>query len=290
MPGSQIPPGTSRAAPAGSRQRRPVGPKEHETGRQVLQPDANPGDVSLAGALADALRPDFWPVAAICTVACVSLGLQWFVGSERTFYDLFMSPREPYTAHWIFLYKAWWVACVTSSFLLLPAAFVALMPGLKLKDCNLSWRGFRDHFWLYVGLYAAVLPVIWVVSLTPNFTAYYPMYPLAGRSWSDLLAWEGMYIVQFVALEFFFRGFLVGGLGRHLGILAVPASVMPYFMLHFTKLWPEASASVIAGFVLGWLAWKTKSIWGGVMVHCAVAVSMDLLALSHKAQLPWLRR
>ncbi|MGO9589710.1 MAG: type II CAAX prenyl endopeptidase Rce1 family protein [Candidatus Acidiferrales bacterium] len=28
---------------------------------------------------------------------------------------------------------------------------------------------------------------------------------------------------------------------------------------------------VVAGFVLGWLAWKTKSIWGGVCVHCAVA-------------------
>jgi len=51
---------------------------------------------------------------------------------------------------------------------------------------------------------------------------------------------------------------------------------------------PEAAASVVAGFVLGYLAWKTKSIWGGVCVHCAVAATMDLLALAHKGQLPWL--
>jgi membrane protease YdiL (CAAX protease family) len=248
------------------------------------------GKISLGGIRADATAPDFWPVAIICALACVSLGVQQFLGSERTFADLFMSDRDAFDAHWILRYKAWWVACVTLSFLVLPAVLMALLPGKRLRDCNLSWRGFREHFWIYVGLYAAVFPVIWLVSLTPTFTAYYPMYPQAGRTWFDLFAWEGMYIIQFVALEFFFRGFLVGGLGRHLGILAVPVSVMPYMMLHFSKPWPEAAASVVAGFVLGWLAWKTKSIWGGVCVHCAVAVAMDLLALSHKSQLPWLPR
>jgi membrane protease YdiL (CAAX protease family) len=77
-------------------------------------------------------------------------------------------------------------------------------------------------------------------------------------------------------------------LRRHIGISALPVSVMPYMMIHFTKLLPEAAASIVAGFVLGYLAWKTKSIWGGVCVHCAVAATMDLLALAHKNQLPWL--
>src|SRR5215469_18060163 len=72
------------------------------------------------------------------------------------------------------------------------------------------------------------------------------------------------------------------------GNCRVPVSVMPYMMIHFTKPWPEALASIVAGLVLGSLAWKTKSIWGGVCVHCAVAITMDLLALSHKGQLPWL--
>lgn len=280
--------GARGGRPSAPNQRRDARLKKGGPERQGSTAPADSGPISIAGALADAVRPEIWPVAAICAVACVSLGVQWFVGSDRTFYDLFMSPRDSFNAHWIFLYKAWWIACVTTSFLVLPALFMALLPGKRLRDCNLSWPGFRDHFWIYVGLYAAVLPVIWLISLAPTFTDFYPMYPLAGRSWFDLLAWEGMYIVQFVAVEFFFRGFLVGGLGKQIGILSVPVSVMPYFMLHFTKLWPEASASVVAGFVLGWLAWKTKSIWGGVMVHCAVAVTMDLLALSHKSQLPWL--
>ena len=234
-----------------------------------------------------AAAPGFWPVVAICVTACAGLLINQYGGSEDLYRELFsLSGADPYL---VLRLKAWWVGSILIGFLALPALVMALLPGNRLRDCNLGFRGFREHFWVYVGLYGAVLPLIWVVSLTPSFTAFYPMYPQAGRSWADLLMWEGMYAAQFIALEFFFRGFLVGGLGRHLGIFAVPMAVLPYLMLHFTKLLPEASASVVAGLVLGYLAWKTKSIWGGVCVHCAVAMTMDLLALAHKSDLPWLR-
>jgi membrane protease YdiL (CAAX protease family) len=232
--------------------------------------------------------PNLWPVAVICATACVSLLIMQFVGDEDTYAALF--PPQPGDTYWVLRVKAWWVGSILVGFVALPATLMALLPGKRLRDCNLGFRGFREHFWIYVGLYGAVLPLIWLVAQTPSFYSFYPMYGQAGRSWFDLLMWEGMYAGQFIALEFFFRGFLVGGLSRHIGILAVPVAVVPYMMIHFTKLWPEASASVVAGFILGYLAWKTKSIWGGVCVHCAVAASMDLLALSHKGELPWLHR
>jgi membrane protease YdiL (CAAX protease family) len=230
----------------------------------------------------------FWALVIICATACVSLGIVQFVGDQSTYLQLF--PTRVRNPDWILGYKAWWVMWTVIGFLALPAIVMMCWPGKHLRDCNLSWRGFREHFWIYIGLYAAVFPVIFLVSWSPEFYSFYPMYPQAGRSWSDLLLWEGLYAGQFIALEFFFRGFLVGGLGRYIGILSVPVSVMPYMMLHFSKPWPEAYAAIIAGFVLGWLAWKTKSIWGGVCIHCGVAVSMDLMALSHKGQLPWLHR
>lgn len=233
-----------------------------------------------------AAAPGLWPIVAICVTACAGLLINQYGGSELTYASLF--PPQGIDPYWVLRVKAWWVGSILIGFLALPALLMAVLPGNRLRDCNLGFRGFREHFWVYVGLYGAVLPVIWIVSLSPSFTAFYPMYGNAGRSWGDLLMWEGMYAAQFVALEFFFRGFLVGGLGRHIGIFAVPVALMPYMMLHFTKLLPEAAASVVAGLVLGYLAWKTKSIWGGVCVHCAVAMTMDLLALAHKGELPWL--
>jgi len=231
--------------------------------------------------------PALGQVAVICVTACISLGLVEFAGRPQTFLAVFSSPAGP-DPYWVLRLKAWWVACILVGYVALPALVMSLLPGKRVRDCHLGWRGFAQHYWIYAGLYGAVLPLIWLVAQTPSFYTFYPMYPQAGRSWSDLLMWEGMYAGQFIALEFFFRGFLVGGLSKHIGALAVPVSVMPYMMIHFSKPLPEAAASVVAGLVLGWLAWKTKSIWGGVCVHCAVAATMDLLALAQKGQLPWL--
>ena len=231
---------------------------------------------------------DLWPVVAICVTACISLLLLQFAATESLCAYFFPPAAGMLDTYWVLRVKAWWVAWALISYLALPATLMSLLPGKRLRDCNLGWRGFREHYWIYAGLYAAVLPVIWVVSLSPEFYTFYPMYSQAGRSWFDLLVWESLYTGQFIALEFFFRGFLVGGLSRSIGVFAIPVSVIPYMMIHFTKPWPEAAASIVGGSVLGWLAWKTKSIWGGVCVHCAVAVTMDLLALAHKSQLPWL--
>ncbi len=195
-----------------------------------------------------AAAPGFWPLAAICATACLGLLIMQFGGSEQTYATFFPPSATVFDPYWVLRVKAWWVGSILIGFLALPALLMSLLPGNRLRDCNLGFRGFREHFWIYVGLYGAVLPVIWLVSLSPSFYTFYPMYGQAGRSWFDLLMWEGMYAGQFVALEFFFRGFLVGGLGRYIGIFAVPVSVMPYMMIHFTKLLPEAAASVVAGF------------------------------------------
>lgn len=252
----------------------------------VSAPDSN-GQGILQG-----LREsrDLWLFAAICVTACLSLLFVEFAGRSVAFQYFLPAYGTRFDSYWVLRQKAWWIGCTILGYVLLPTMAMCVLPGKNLRDCNFSWRGFVDHWRIYAGLYLLVLPVIWLVSLSPDFYTFYPMYGQAGRSSFDLLTWEGMYLAQFIALEFFFRGFLVGGLSKHIGVLAVPVSVMPYMMIHFSKLWPEATASIIAGLVLGYLAWRTKSIWGGVCVHCAVAMTMDLLALSHKGQLPWLHK
>jgi len=257
--------------------------------RSAVQAPGQTSSGDLGSPLDDAKQtPDLWPVALICVTACLSLLFAEFAGRPTTFLHFFPNLAGRPDPYWVLRVRAWWVGCTIAGYVVLPTLVMTLLRGKSLRDCHLSWRGFAEHYWIYAGLYGAVLPVIWLVSLSPDFYTFYPMYAQAGRSWADLLMWEGMYAGQFIALEFFFRGFLVGGLSKHIGVLAVPVSVMPYMMIHFSKLWPEATASIVAGLVLGWLAWKTKSIWGGVFVHCAVASTMDLLALAHKGQLPWL--
>ncbi len=102
--------------------------------------------------------------------------------------------------------------------------------------------------------------------------------PVAG----GFLLWESMYAVQFVVLEFFFRGFLLFSLARYIGVYAVFVMVIPYCMVHFGKPFAEVLAAIPAGVLLGYLALKTRSIWLGAALHIAVAWTMDVLSLAQR--------
>jgi membrane protease YdiL (CAAX protease family) len=74
---------------------------------------------------------------------------------------------------------------------------------------------------------------------------------------------------------------MLKGLEKSFGAGAVFVMIVPYCMIHYGKPMPETIGAIGAGIILGTLAMRSRSIWGGVVVHCAVAISMDLLALQH---------
>jgi membrane protease YdiL (CAAX protease family) len=152
-------------------------------------------------------------------------------------------------------------------------------------DLGLRFRGFREHAWIYLLCLVIVIPTLAVVSRTPEFNRYYPMYPGASRSWIDFWVWEIVYVGQFLSLEIFFRGFWLRG-ARALGVGAIFSMVVPYVMIHFPKPYLEACGAIVAGVVLGSLSMKTGSIWAGFLIHSTVAILMDLLALEQRDRMP----
>jgi membrane protease YdiL (CAAX protease family) len=125
-----------------------------------------------------------------------------------------------------------------------------------------------------------------LASFRPDFVNHYPFYSDAKFSLLDLLVWEIIYISQFVTVEFFFRGFLLSSLQPRFGSLAIAVMCVPYLMLHFTKPWLEAAGAIGFGFFLGILALKSRSIWGGVIVHAGIALCMDCAALIQAENFP----
>jgi membrane protease YdiL (CAAX protease family) len=139
---------------------------------------------------------------------------------------------------------------------------------------------------VYVLLFVLIAPVVYLASLTKGFQETYPFYKQANRSTFDFWAWEMMYWAQFLSLEFFFRGFLLQGLRRALGSGAIFVMIVPYTMIHYGKPMPETFGAIFAGIILGTLAMRTKSIWGGVIIHIGVATMMDVLAVGHCSSNP----
>ena len=147
-------------------------------------------------------------------------------------------------------------------------------------------RHVGKHVWIYVALFAAILPVVVVASYTRPFLATYPFYKYAPRSWTDFFAWELMYGASFLALEFFFRGFLLVHAQAQMGAYAIFVMIVPYCMIHFHKPVAEVCGAIFAGIVLGTLAMATRSIWCGVLIHVSVAWTMDCLALCTRPAFP----
>jgi membrane protease YdiL (CAAX protease family) len=178
---------------------------------------------------------------------------------------------------------SWVIGCFTCYFCV-PALIIRHVFGLRLTDFYLTPREYLRHLPLYALLFLPVGLSVLGVAHSPEFQAQYPFYQ-EHQGTADLLVWEMGYAIQFFSLEFFFRGFLLRGMAAELGAMAMMVMMIPYCMIHFGKPLPECLGSIVAGMVLGTLAMDTRSIWGGVTIHVAVAWSMDLASLWHKGQL-----
>lgn len=180
----------------------------------------------------------------------------------------------------------WWSLSRVFCYVAVPTLAMRIAGRQRLRDCGLSIAGFVGHLKIYGLLYLLILPPVIVASYTKPFLHTYPFYGHASRSWVELIIWETLYVVQFFALELFFRGFMLHPLKQAMGPRAIVAMALPYCMIHFRKPIAEAAGAFVAGTVLGTLSMRTRSIWAGVLIHATVALTMDLLALTHGKGLP----
>lgn len=164
------------------------------------------------------------------------------------------------------------------------------------KDGQKSWYGLNFKpfdFRPYALLILLVFVGIGIASFLGDLTNYYPRYLRTGGgrfarlhewpSWLPMLTYESIYGLGFLGVEFFFRGFLVIGFSRVLGGHAVLAMVGPYVFLHFGKPMSECISSAFGGYLIGILAYYSRHIWGGVILHVALAWFMELFAWLQKS-------
>jgi membrane protease YdiL (CAAX protease family) len=180
----------------------------------------------------------------------------------------------------------WWGFWNVLCFLIIPMLTIKLVLKQKLNSYGWQLGSIKQHWLGYVLLASPIMFFAFLVSFREDFANHYPFYNLAHKSWLDLILWECIYILQFIAVEFFFRGFLVNGLRIPFGSLSIAVMCLPYLMLHFPKLWLESFGAISFGFLLGILALRSKSIWGGVAVHVAIALTMDFMAMMQTKGFP----
>jgi hypothetical protein len=229
--------------------------------------------------------PD-WRAASVLVTAALCLVLPRYFGQHQAFDDYpvlaRLSAGLPYPELHAHLY---WAAFKLVNYGLLPLCCIKLVLRRPIRDFGIRFVESRGAWLTYASMLLVVLPFVWFASTTQAFLRTYPKSAHAADSLGSLVIWELAYGLQFLMLECFFRGFLIFALARYIGSLAIFVMVVPYAMIHVSKPLAECLGSILAGIALGTIALRTGSIWGGVTLHCAVAWSMDLLALLRTGRL-----
>lgn len=172
-----------------------------------------------------------------------------------------------------------WSHCVAVVVLMLtPMILTWILARVNPLELGLGVRKAGKEILLVLGLWAAFLPVVWFMSGTESFARTYPRFGPAEASFAMFAAYEGFYLVKWIAWEFFFRGFMLFGFEKDFGSRAVLISTIPFVLMHFGKPEMEVLGSLFAGFILCFIALRSRSIWPGVILHWLVASSMDFFA------------
>ncbi|MBI3883628.1 MAG: CPBP family intramembrane metalloprotease [Sphingobacteriales bacterium] len=141
----------------------------------------------------------------------------------------------------------------------------------------------------YLIMLACMFPLLLAASFRDDFLQNYPIYYNNGFNqltfipqWLAIPLFELCYGLNFIMVEFLFRGFMVIALAETIGINAILPMATVYCVFHFGKPWGETISSFFGGTILGVVTYNSRSIYGGIMVHLGIAFMMELLAFLQK--------
>ncbi|MEW6467340.1 MAG: CPBP family glutamic-type intramembrane protease [Bacteroidota bacterium] len=250
--------------------------------------EAKQHSASAKGSKAD------WKVFIICVLVAFCLTMNKYLGDSSFLYSLLgwmesneLRDRIFHSANGQLYTLTWWVAVLCFFYLAVPVIFIKLFFRERLRDYGLKLKGTFADYPLYLLMLLIMIPLVLYFSRSPGFQARYPFYSLSPGEglYPNFLIWELLYMLQFCALEFFFRGFMLHGTRLRFGFYSIFVMTIPYCMIHFGKPLPETIAAIIAGIALGVLSLKSRSILLGIAIHCSVAIAMDICALWQKGLL-----
>lgn len=205
----------------------------------------------------------------IFTVTLAMLIIEYF-GWQGVFHFHFQSVDwyRSLTQNDKFFYAQVWT---TFSFFIVLVIFPSVIFKAFLRDVDWMLRSpLKTSYSQYLLLYFIMFPVLIIAASRPQFYQFYPLY--RPENAIDWLKFELVYLPQFFAIEFFFRGPALAIAAKIKKEIAVFLMMMPYALIHIHKPFPEAVGSMFAGLILGHLAMKSRSIWLGVVLHISIAL------------------
>ncbi len=174
-------------------------------------------------------------------------------------------------------YLFWFIGDFVT-FFLVGSLIIKFLLKEKVKDFGLTFGDYKTGFYFTFIFMIVMIPILWIVSSYPAFTAKYPHLASAKGDWGIFFVFEaGMFIYMF-AWEFIWRGFMLFGLEKRFGYYAVLMQMIPFVILHNGKPDIETFSAILGGIALGALALRTRTFLYGVFVHFGIMFSIDFFS------------
>lgn len=136
-----------------------------------------------------------------------------------------------------------------------------------------------------------LLPIVALSARKPAMHVQYPEIRAARWSPALTLASAGAWIAYLLGYELFFRGFLLFGMSRHIGVWpALAIGTALYVFVHLPKPAPETIGTIIMGFGFGAMAIYSGSFIAPFLLHATIAITSETSAArSHPGIVWWAR-
>lgn len=138
----------------------------------------------------------------------------------------------------------------------------------------------RDKVWWIFTLFSVgiMFLLIWFATSSTSFANQYPSFKPGINNWNLFFLYEATLLVYMVGWEFLFRGYTLFGLKQKFGIYAILMQMLPFVILHNGKPVIETFAAIGGGLLLGIMAYYSKSIIYGIVIHFSTMFIIDLVS------------
>ena len=177
----------------------------------------------------------------------------------------------------LYEYLFWFLGDFISLFIL-PLLIILFLLKEKLSDYGIKFGDVKFGLKLTLIFLAFMIPLLWIVSATPEFASKYPHLQNAKINWTVFLIYEFGMLAYMFAWEFVWRGFTLFGLEEKFGYYAILIQMIPFVILHNGKPALETFSAILGGIALGILAFRTRSFIYGVIVHFGIMLTIDLIS------------
>ena len=157
-------------------------------------------------------------------------------------------------------------------YLLVPLAAGLLFFRDKPWDYGIRIGRWKSSIILTAACLAAMALILYGAGKMPEFRSYYHRYAI---DWSKLLLDTALYMF---AWEFLFRGYMLFGLEKSIGKGAIFVQAIPFVLLHLGKPFLETLACIPGGFILGYVAYRTRSFLPCFIIHFGIYVMIAFFA------------